>query len=131
MKFKTCAIVLAMIGMTIGGCAAREGSAGRVMRFGEPPAPREVREVPVQAILASAEQYDGQYLRVAGPVADVCAAKGCWLEMGDDGAEKVFVKFTCPIEGRLIPMEAVGKPTVVEGTLSVVMMSQDEARHYA
>ena len=48
---------------------------------------------------------------------------------GTDG-EDVFVKFTCPIEGRLIPMDAAGKDAVVEGTIEVTEISEEEARHY-
>ena len=64
-------------------------------------------------------------------MAEVCSAKGCWLALGGPQDEGLFVKFTCPIEGRLIPMEAVGKPAVVEGTVTVVEMTEAEARHYA
>ena len=42
----------------------------------------------------------------------------------------VFVKFTCPVEGRLIPMEAEGRTALVEGTLEVKVISEEEARHY-
>ena len=46
------------------------------------------------------------------------------------GKETVFVKFTCPFKDRLIPMEAVGKRALVEGTLQVEDISEEQARHY-
>ena len=56
------------------------------------------------------------------------------MRLGDDmeSAEKgVFVKFNCPISGHLIPMEAMGKQAVVEGTLTAEVVTEDEARHLA
>jgi hypothetical protein len=50
--------------------------------------------------------------------------------MADSRSKKpLFVKFTCPVEGRLIPMAAVGKPVVVEGTVMVKEISEADARH--
>jgi len=45
-------------------------------------------------------------------------------------AETVFVKFTCPVDGRLIPMAAVGHQALVEGVLTVEEITEGEARHY-
>lgn len=49
----------------------------------------------------------------------------------EESADNLFVKFTCPIGGRLIPMEAVGHQAIVEGTLQVETISEDDARHFA
>ena len=82
-------------------------------------------------VLADPDEYDGQFIRVTGRAASVCAKRGCALSLGcATGEETIFVKFTCPVEGRLIPMEAVGKQALVEGTLHVTEISQEEARHY-
>ena len=40
------------------------------------------------------------------------------------------VKFTCPVKGRPNPMDAVGKFAFIEGTLNIVEISEEEARHY-
>ena len=85
----------------------------------------------VDSLLENAPDLDGDYVRVTGEVVDVCVKKGCWLKMAGADEQEVFVKFTCPIEGHLIPMEAVGHSVVVEGTVAVETVSEDEARHLA
>ncbi|MEM7167322.1 MAG: DUF4920 domain-containing protein [Planctomycetota bacterium] len=88
--------------------------------------------IEVGAVLAEPDSYDGKFLRISGTVTEVCAKKGCWLRMSGSGdAKNVFVKFNCPISGHLIPMEAVGLPVVVEGTVTMTKVSEDERRHLA
>jgi hypothetical protein len=99
--------------------------------YGEPMKLNDDEAVPVGKVLANPAAYEGKYVRLVGNVNKVCTRKGCWLEMMDDTTGKpMFVKFTCPIEGRLIPMAAVGKPVVVEGTVMVKEISEEQARHY-
>jgi hypothetical protein len=87
--------------------------------------------VSVQTLLADPANYDGKYVRVAGTVDKVCPKKGCWLQLHDTKTnESLFVKFPDPAEGRLIPLDAVGKPVVVEGTVKVKEISEALARHY-
>ena len=100
--------------------------------------------VSADVVLASPADYDGKPVRVMGVVQEVCPKRGCWMRVGaqnpqanpagdKDAAplQTIFVKFTCPIEGRLIPMDAVNKPVIVEGTLQQAKISQAAARHYA
>ena len=99
--------------------------------YGEPLQLSDDQVVPVGKVLANPAAYEGKYVRLVGNVNKVCTRKGCWLEMMDDTTGKpMFVKFTCPVEGRLIPMAAVGKPVVVEGTVTVKEISEEQARHY-
>jgi len=107
-----------------------EKQAGRV--FGEP-TERELPTVTVANLLKDVDTFDGKPLRIEGTVASVCTKKGCWLTLAEEkeAKESVFVKFTCPINGRLIPTEAAGKSAVVEGTVKVTTLSEAEARHYA
>jgi hypothetical protein len=52
------------------------------------------------------------------------------MEMSDPTtSQPMFVKFTCPVDGRLIPMNAIGKPVVAEGVVKVKEISQEDARH--
>ena len=99
--------------------------------FGQPMKLTAADAVTVQQLRDNSAKLDGQYVRVSGTVDKVCPKKGCWLQMANDKGEPLFVKFTCPIEGRLIPMEAMGKPAVVEGVVKVKEYSQAEARHIA
>jgi len=99
--------------------------------YGEPMKLSDDQAVPVGKVLANPAAYEGKYVRLVGNVNQVCSRKGCWLEMADETSGKpMFVKFTCPVEGRLIPMAAVGKPVVVEGTVTVKEITEDQARHY-
>lgn len=98
---------------------------GRSMKL----APRET--VCADEILANKEKFAGKLVRVCGKVESVCARKGCWVRLGcGKETETLFVKFTCPVRGRLVPMEAVGHTAVVEGTLAISEISEAEARHY-
>lgn len=104
---------------------------GKSTDFGEPMKLTDKDTLCLGRVLSDPSQYDGQYIRVGGKVDSVCAKKGCWMRLAACKGETVFVKFTCPIKGRLIPMEAAGKRAVVEGTLEVKEISEEEARHYA
>jgi hypothetical protein len=101
-------------------------------RFGEPVAV-EAESVDVADLLARPAAYEGQLVQLQGTVTEVCQESGCWLKLADtqEASEAVFVKFTCPIEGFLIPTDAVGRPAVVQGQVIVEEISEDVARHYA
>ena len=101
--------------------------------FGEPVS-ADLPAADVAEVLAQPAAFAGRDVQLKGTIAEVCAKKGCWLRIADPsgGAETVFVKFTCPIDGeRLIPADAAGKPVVVQGQVVVEEMSQEQARHYA
>lgn len=109
---------------------AQKGVQKGVQLFGEQMKLTDAQAIPVEQLLANPDAYAGKFVRVTGDVNKVCTRKGCWLEMESEKAEKpLFVKFTCPIEGRLIPMEAVGKKAVVEGTVKVEEFSEADAKH--
>lgn len=126
--------ILAMAAMSIGlsllGCAGG-GSSTAYKSFGAAPSVEKLTTVDAKMLLTRPDAYNGKNLRITGTVSEVCTAKGCWLSLGGPQDEGLFVKFICPIEGRLIPAEAVGKPAIVEGTVTVVSMSEEQARHYA
>ena len=105
--------------------------ASRHVGFGDSLTIPPGEAVPVARVLEHPDEFAGRRLLVSGRVDSVCAKKGCWLRLTDEpGAETVFVKFTCPVGGRLIPMEAVGHQALVEGVLAVEEISQEDARHY-
>lgn len=99
--------------------------------FGEKPKLTNDDAVPVAKVLADPQAYAEKLVRVRGDVSEVCASKGCWLTLGDDAGHELFVKFNCPIEGRLIPADAAGKPVQVEGKLKITQITEAEARHLA
>lgn len=99
--------------------------------YGEPMKLASSETTPIKSVFADPAKYDGKIVRIGGLVESVCARRGCWMRLTDDqSSETLFVKFTCPVQGRLIPMDAVGKRAVVEGTLEVATQSEAEARHY-
>src|SRR5262245_2903994 len=117
---------IALIGLTTatGGCtnsggsrtvadgadAAQAAPSPVYTSFGGPSTQPVAQTVPVNTVLADANQYEGKYLCITGTVASVCPKKGCWITLAEGGSKPMFIKFTCPVDGRLIPMEALGKP---------------------
>lgn len=110
--------------------SAKVADAGPSAAFGEPIKLGAAEPVTVQQLLGNISAYEGKPVLVSGDVNEVCERKGCWMTM-TDGKEKLFVKFTCPIEGRLIPMEAKGKKAMAQGELQIKEISEDDARHMA
>ena len=89
------------------------------------------KTVCAKEILGNPDKFAGKKVRVCGTIESVCARKGCWIRLaGASDADSLFVKFTCPVDGRLVPMEAVGKMAIVEGKLQVKQISESDARHY-
>ncbi|MFO0839871.1 MAG: DUF4920 domain-containing protein [Phycisphaerae bacterium] len=118
-------IATAVLATFLGGCAAPMAKFGETMKL------TESDTVPLAKVLASPDQYNGKLVRVSGTVSEVCESMGCWLRLKDPAAsDTLFVKFTCPTEGRLIPLEAIGRRATVEGTLKVETITQEEARHH-
>ena len=99
--------------------------------FGEKMTLAEKDTVALDRVLANPDQYKDKLIRVSATVKDVCQHKGCWINMTDKSGKDVYVKFSCPISGRLIPVDAKGKSCIVEGKLIVEEVSEDEARHVA
>ena len=100
--------------------------------FGDEMKLKDADNIDAAKALADLKKYDGRTVRLTGDVTSVCAKKGCWLKMSSEGAtQAIMVHFTCPIDGRLIPTEAVGKPVVVEGVLTVKTLTEDEAKEQA
>ncbi len=111
-----------------GGC----GDTSKWTAFGQKMKLTSGQPVCMSEVLADKAKFAGKFMRVCGKVDSVCAKRGCWIRLtGPSASETLFVKFTCPIDGHLVPMEAKGRRAIVEGTLELKEISQDEARHYA
>ncbi|HEY0009785.1 MAG TPA: DUF4920 domain-containing protein [Tepidisphaeraceae bacterium] len=88
--------------------------------------------IDVAKLLANPAAFEGKTVRVRGTVSQVCKQSGCWMEVSAPGLSgSAFVKFTCPVDGRLVPMEAIGQPATLEGTVKNQEISEETARHYA
>ncbi|MGF1634418.1 MAG: DUF4920 domain-containing protein [Phycisphaerae bacterium] len=107
-------------------------STEKTTEFGEPLA-EQVATVTLAEVLADPSAFNGRTLKVSGVVTEVCSTSGCWMELAtaEGNATQLLVKFTCPVDGRLIPMEAKGKQAVAAGKLTVEEVDEATARHYA
>ena len=112
------------------GLSVLAGCTPKYAHYGNPMTLTDRSTMSIDRLLADPDAYDGKYVRVAGTVNSVCEDRGCWLILvGTDESRHLFVKFTGPIEGRLIPLEAAGHRATVEGTVELAETSAGEARH--
>ena len=94
--------------------------------------PFTIIEPPVRldrAIELAGTQGTGPY-KVETRVEKVCQKKGCWFMLKSDGV-KIPIRVTMKDYAFFVPRNATGLPVVVEGTFEKVMVSQEEAQHYA
>lgn len=72
------------------------------------------------------DQYLGKTVLIEGLVINVCAKRGCWMDLASDlPFEKIQVKV---VDGEIVfPMEAKGRIARVEGVVDEVKLSQDQA----
>ncbi|MEM9883391.1 MAG: DUF4920 domain-containing protein [Planctomycetota bacterium] len=101
--------------------------------FGEPLAITTGTPVTdIDTVMADPDAHVGRDLVLAGTVRKVCQKRGCWMTLGsDDLGRAVMVKFTCPIDGHLIPAAAAGQPALAAGRLELRDVSEAYARHLA
>ena len=84
--------------------------------------------IKVSDLVADADKYIGQTVRVEGVVIDVCAKRGCWMDLKSDGG-KVRIKVDDGV--MVFPMDAKGKTAVAEGVFTKIEMTPDEALAHA
>jgi hypothetical protein len=92
------------------------------------------RALPVEAVVADVEAYDGQPVTVEGRITEVCQMKGCWLAMdAGDGTPVRILTERKPEGGYVftVPTDVSGRHAVVHGTLAVETVSAEERRHLA
>lgn len=83
-----------------------------VKKYGE--AITSTEKVNVSDILENPKNYEGKKVLVEGTILNVCAKRGCWIELASD---KEFESIRVKVEDGVIvfPMEAKGKTALVEG----------------
>jgi hypothetical protein len=84
---------------------------------------------PVSEILAKPAEFVGKVVKVQGMVVDVCASRGCWLELGGDKAfETIRIKVK---DGDIVfPLSARGRKAFAQGKLESISMNESEARRF-
>lgn len=99
---------------------------GRYDSYGAAPNGRGA--IPVAEVLADPDAYAGRAIAIAGPIADTCERKGCWMRLGSPQAN-VLVRFED--YGFFVPTEGVeGRTAIAEGQLRVETQTVEEQRHY-
>jgi hypothetical protein len=72
--------------------------------------------VTLAELTANVADYEGQRVRVEGLIIDVCAKRGCWMNIGaEEGSD--YVRFKVVDGVMVFPMDAVGAQAEVEGTV--------------
>lgn len=108
--------------LAAGNLPAFEGdSFGLPLTLGEPTAVSEIEKSP--------ESFVGKRILITGTVVEVCAKRGCWLDLASDTPfEKIQVKVT---DGVIVfPMSARGRTAHVEGIIEKIELSEKEALEY-
>jgi hypothetical protein len=88
----------------------------------------------VSEINKNPEKYLGEKVLIEGMIINVCAARGCWMDIASDVPfEKIQVKV---VDGEIVfPLEAKGKTARVEGIAEEIKLTKEQAvemgRHYA
>jgi len=92
-------------------------------------APDLAVSTPVSEILAKPADYVGKIVMVRGMIVEVCASRGCWLELGGDKAfETIRVKVQ---DGVIVfPLSARGRKAAVQGKLESISMNAEEALRF-
>lgn len=70
----------------------------------------------------------GRPILLRGSVADVCSRKGCWMILGE-GEEQMRVTFKD--YSFFLPTDSHGHIVLIEGIVSAVELSEEDALHYA
>jgi len=83
----------------------------------------------VSRILESPDEYVGKDVKVEGMIVEVCAKRGCWMEIASDRQyEKIRIKVD---DGVIVfPLTARGKKALVQGKVEAISMGTDEARRF-
>lgn len=81
---------------------------------------------PVSEINNNPEKYLGQRVLIEGLVINVCAARGCWMDIASDlPFEKIQVKV---VDGEIVfPLEAKGRLARVEGIAEEMKLTKEQA----
>lgn len=75
-------------------------------------------------------KYLGKRVQIEGLIIDVCAARGCWMDVASDVPfEKIQVKV---VDGVIVfPLEAKGQVATVEGIVEELSLTREQALYMA
>jgi hypothetical protein len=79
----------------------------------------------IAAIIANPESFVGKTVLVEGDVLDVCQKAGCWMELKNEGGDKIRIKVK---DGDIVfPVSAIGSKALAEGTVYKIELTKEEA----
>ena len=80
----------------------------------------------VSTILDNPEKYLDKPVQVSGTVVDVCAHRGCWIDVSSD---RPYETITIKVDDGVIvfPITAKGKNVVAEGKLEKLSLTDEQA----
>lgn len=85
--------------------------------------------VTMPEMLAKMQGQDSVLVKVKGKVESVCQVKGCWVNLHDDQAGDMFVKFKD--YAFFLPKDIAGREVVMEGYAFRDTTSVEDLKHYA
>ncbi len=99
-----------------------------VTKLGEPLTLQNITKV--SEINKQPDLYKGKRVLIEGLVINVCAARGCWMDLASDVPfEKIQVKV---VDGEIVfPLEAKGHTARVEGVVEALHLTEEQARKLA
>jgi hypothetical protein len=126
--------LLLMLPLTLAACSGEATDAGPTSTgsgdgtaYGEPLGDAPL--VDLHELVANTVAYEGQRVRVEGLVTDVCAKRGCWMNIGaEEGPDQVQFKVTDGV--MVFPMDAKGGYAEVEGTVELIEMDLDATKNF-
>jgi hypothetical protein len=85
--------------------------------------------IPMSTIMKNPESYVGKEVTVSGTIVDVCAKRGCWMQLTTDVKnEKFRVKVN---DGEIVfPLEARGKKAAAKGEFKKITMSLEQTKNF-
>jgi hypothetical protein len=107
---------VAALCLTVGMSAAGQ-------KFGQPLALKQTTKI--SDIYANPDQYKDKRVRVQGPIVEVCAERGCWIEIGGD-KDFQSLRFKVDDGVMVFPLSAKGLTATAEGVVSVAMLSVED-----
>ncbi len=82
---------------------------------------------PLEQILADPEKFDGRKVRIEGTVKEVCAFKGCWMDLGaKTGPSETVLRVKVDDGVIVFPTDSVGSTAVAEGVVELIEMSREQ-----
>jgi hypothetical protein len=83
----------------------------------------------VSELLANADRFLGETVRVQGPIVNLCKHRGCWLDIASD-KEMQTIQLKVEDNEIVFPPELVGETAIVEGVLEGIPLTYEQACAY-